>query len=171
MKKPPWILGQNFTQTKSTVGVKCFVFLVCLSELDAGDRRGGRGGRHLHHHTEEGAASPVGQQRAAMAGRGHGLRPEPLRNLQGADHQSRHSGEAGGVHGVGVQGQRLHLRHHLPLYLPILRHHQAGARSPAQQVRWHQTTHQVEKQICAFSRLFWFKFLIRNECDYIRSCV
>lgn len=76
-----------------------------------------------------------------MAGRGHGLGPEPLRDLQGADHQGWHAGETGGVHGVGIQGQRLHLRHHLPLHLPLLCHYQAGAGSPAQQVQWRQMTH------------------------------
>jgi len=106
-----------------------------LSELDAGDRRGGRGGRRLHHHAEEGAAAPVGQQGAALAGRGHGLRPQPLRDLQGAHHQGRHAGAAGGVHGVGLQRQGLNLRHHLPLHLPLLRLHEAGAGHAAQQVR------------------------------------
>lgn len=69
-----------------------------------------------------------------MAGRGHGLGPEPLRDLQGEDHQSGHAGEAGGVHGVVVQGQGLHIRNHLPLHLPLLRHYQAGVGPPAQQV-------------------------------------
>lgn len=40
MKKPPWILGQNFTQTKSTVGVKMFCF-PCLP-LRARRRRSAR---------------------------------------------------------------------------------------------------------------------------------
>ena len=125
---------------------------LCLSELDAGDRWGGRGRRHLHHHAEEGAASPVGQQGAAMAGRGHGLGPEPLRDLQGAHHQGRHAGAAGGVHGVGLQGQRLHLRHHLPLHLPLLRLHQAGAGSPAQQVQWWLTPHLAEHMLYEINR-------------------
>lgn len=70
-----------------------------------------------------------------MAGFGDRRGPEPLRDLQGADHQGRHAGEAGGVHGVSVQGQGLHIRHHLPLHVPLIRHHQAGAGSPAQQVQ------------------------------------
>lgn len=69
-----------------------------------------------------------------MAGRGHGRRPQPVRDVQGADHQGRHAGEAGGVHGDGVPGEGLHLRHHLPVHLPLLRHHQAGAGPAAQQV-------------------------------------
>ena len=69
-----------------------------------------------------------------MAGRGHRLRPQPLRDLQGAHHQGGDAGEAGGVHVEGVPREGLQLRHHLPVHLPLLRQHAAGPRPTAQQV-------------------------------------
>lgn len=144
------------------------LFFCFISELNAGDWWGGRRGCHLHHHAEEGAASPVGQQGAAMAGRGDGLRPEPLRDLQGADHQGRHAGEAGGVHGDGLQGQRLHLRHHLPLHLSILRLHQAGAGSPAQQVQ--QASRRKIRSFSFFSTMQLLIYTMKQNNIKVARC-